>query len=198
MSGWFKGMEVIIQECGLWPAEGLNAQCEGFKCEPGCTNCCCCCLLFTQPNFMAQKSQLEEFVASWGHICDFYPKYHCELNVIEQYWGALKLCYCSLPCTTNLKEMGKKCPGLPWWCAIVADMMVCFHLLHYVLILISCFAAMPIDQHASFWHMHRACQAHKQCGPIGSIMDITHYHLILLLLSSNLFICNSYSKSELP
>jgi len=83
MPGWFKGMEVIIKEHGLWPAEGLNAQCDGFKCEPGQTQCCCCCLLFTQPDFVFQKSQLEEFVTSRGHICDFYPKYHCELNFIE-------------------------------------------------------------------------------------------------------------------
>jgi hypothetical protein len=44
-----------------------------------------------QPDFVSQKSQLEEFVVSQGHIWDFYPKYHCELNFIEQYWGAAKL-----------------------------------------------------------------------------------------------------------
>ena len=41
MPGWFKGMEEIIKERGLWPATGLNAQCEGFKCEPGKKDCCC-------------------------------------------------------------------------------------------------------------------------------------------------------------
>lgn len=35
MPEWFKGMEAIIKERDLWPAKGLNAQCEGFKCEPG-------------------------------------------------------------------------------------------------------------------------------------------------------------------
>jgi len=85
MAGWFKGMEEIIKECGLWSTNGLLAQCEGFKCQPGHTNCCCRQVLFTQPDFISQKSQLEEFVTSWGHICDFYPKYHCELNFIEQY-----------------------------------------------------------------------------------------------------------------
>ena len=35
MPGWFKGMENIIREWGMWPENGLNAQCEGFKCVPG-------------------------------------------------------------------------------------------------------------------------------------------------------------------
>ena len=64
MPGWFKGMETIIKEHGLWPAKGLKAQCQGFKCEPGQTDCCCHRLLFMQPDFTSQKSQLEELVTS--------------------------------------------------------------------------------------------------------------------------------------
>jgi hypothetical protein len=106
MPGWFKGMEAIIREWGLWPAMGgLNAQCKGFKCEAGKKYCCCRRLLFTQPDFMNQKSHLEELITSQGHICDFYPKYHCELNFIEQYWGAAKLCYHSSPKTNDIAEM---------------------------------------------------------------------------------------------
>jgi hypothetical protein len=105
MPEWFKGMEVIICEWGLWPQKGLNAQCEGFKCEAGKTDCCCRRLLFTQPDFENQKSHLEEFITTQGHICDFYPKYHCELNFIEQYWGAAKLIYRTSPKTKDMKEM---------------------------------------------------------------------------------------------
>lgn len=107
MPGWFKGMETIIRERGLWPAKGLNAQCEGFKCIPGKLDCCCRRLLFTQPDFVAQKSSLEELITSRGHICDFYPKYHCELNFIEQYWGAAKFRYRSTPKTSDIDEMEK-------------------------------------------------------------------------------------------
>ena len=64
MPTWFKGMENIIKERGLWRNEGLNAQCKGYKCEPGRTDCCCRRLLFMQPDFTSQKSQLEEFVTS--------------------------------------------------------------------------------------------------------------------------------------
>ena len=107
MPGWFKGMEQIIKERGLWPEGGLNAQCEGFKCVPGHRDCCCRRLLFTQPDFTSQKSQLEEYIMARGHICNFYPKFHCELNFIEQYWGAVKWRYRSSPRTANFDEMEK-------------------------------------------------------------------------------------------
>jgi len=105
MPGWFKGMEQIIHERQLWPSNGLNAQCEGFKCEPGHTDCCCHQLLFTQPDFTNQKSHLEELITSHDHLCDFYPKYHCELNFIEQYWGVAKLRYRTTSKTRDMAEM---------------------------------------------------------------------------------------------
>ncbi|CAG8744627.1 13827_t:CDS:2 [Cetraspora pellucida] len=43
-----------------------------------------------QPDFTMQKSALEELIVERGHICIFYPKFYCELNFIEQYWGAAK------------------------------------------------------------------------------------------------------------
>jgi hypothetical protein len=105
MPGWFKEMEIIIREHGLWPEKGLLAQCKTFWCKKGLTNCCCQHLLFCQPDFKMQKSRLEEFITSHGHICDFYLKYHCELNFIEQYWGAAKFHYRNTTWTTNIIEM---------------------------------------------------------------------------------------------
>ena len=109
MPGWFKGMEVIIRERGLWPEEGdLLAQCPGFRCPPGRADCCCRCILFLQPDFVSQKSQLQELIESRGHLCDFYPKYHCELNFIEQYWGAAKLRFRMAGRAATLDEMERK------------------------------------------------------------------------------------------
>ena len=69
----------------LHNAKTLNAK--------NATSCCCRRILFTQPDFVNQKSELEEYIVLHGHICDFYPKFHCELNFIEQYWGAAKYRY---------------------------------------------------------------------------------------------------------
>jgi hypothetical protein len=107
MAGWFKGMEQIIRERGLWPAKGLKAQCHNFRCPTDQTDCCCRRLLFTQPDFVDHKSQLQELIESRGHLCDFYPKYHCELNFIEQYWGAAKLRFRSMRRAATIEEMEK-------------------------------------------------------------------------------------------
>ena len=104
--GWFKGMEEIIRERGLWPDDKLlPAQCPGFKCPPGSKDCCCRRILYLQPDFMNQRSQLQELIESRHHLCDFYPKYHCELNFIEQYWGAAKARYRVVPRAKTIREM---------------------------------------------------------------------------------------------
>ena len=66
-AGLFKGMKIIIQECcahrSLLPDPmQLCVQCVEFKCVPGCTDCCCQCILFSEPDFVAQKSKLKELI----------------------------------------------------------------------------------------------------------------------------------------
>ena len=107
MPGWFKGMEQIIQERSLWPAKGLKVQCQNFCCPSEQTDCCCRQLLFSQPDFVNQKSQLQELIELRRHLCDFYPKYHCELNFIEQYWGAAKYCFRFKGRPATMEEMEK-------------------------------------------------------------------------------------------
>jgi hypothetical protein len=94
--GWFKGMQTILQEreidCG-----NRKAQCDNASFNQ-CINKVDCCvqrLMYNQPDFVAQKGALQELVEHHGHLCDFYPKFHPELNFIEQYWGAAK--YTQLP-----------------------------------------------------------------------------------------------------
>jgi hypothetical protein len=58
--------------------------------------------------FHVARPQLQEYIESCGHLCDFYPKYHCELNFIEQYWGAAKLCYRVVGRARTLDAMEQK------------------------------------------------------------------------------------------
>ena len=106
--GYFKGMEQILRERGLFPTDRfLKAQCAASlkKCPPGQTMCCCRQILYNQEDFKQQKSQLQELYDDAGHLCLYYPKFHCELNFIEQYWGNAKRQYRETPLTTNDREM---------------------------------------------------------------------------------------------
>ena len=105
--GLFKGMAQILHECGLFPTNrNLKAQCGNSlsKCPPGQSVCCCRRILYNQVDFKEQKSLLQELYESAGHLCLYYPKFHCELNFIEQYWGNAKYRYRETPLTTNDKR----------------------------------------------------------------------------------------------
>jgi len=83
--GMPKGMKYVLIGRGLWQ-DGLRVRCKD------CTSNHCCAkqVLDHQPDFQAQKSLVEEVVESAGHRCIFLPKFHCELNFIEYFWGATK------------------------------------------------------------------------------------------------------------
>lgn len=61
-----------------------------MKCQTGATDCCAKQILDSQPNFMEQKSLVQKVIENAGHLCIFLPKFHCELNFIEFFWGAVK------------------------------------------------------------------------------------------------------------
>lgn len=44
-------------------------------------------------DFLNEKANVEHYVESRGHIALFLPKFHCELNPIEQVWGHSKRYY---------------------------------------------------------------------------------------------------------
>lgn len=74
-------------------------------------------VLSSEPDFKAEKSQLQLFIEARGHVCDFLPKYHCELSPIESKWGRSKFfirCYCeytikgmmeNIPISLGLKRL---------------------------------------------------------------------------------------------
>ena len=100
----FKEMRVILEERGF-PKEqlkGLKQECNGFRCPAGKTDCCIRRLLYRQPDFQGVKSTLEDHCTQRGSGALFLPKFHPELNPIEQCWGCAKWYYRQLP--LSLKE----------------------------------------------------------------------------------------------
>ena len=63
-----------------------------------------------QPDFLAQKSLVQEVIEAAGHLCIVLPKFHCELNFIEFFWGVVKryLCeHCDMTFDTLKQNMPK-------------------------------------------------------------------------------------------
>ena len=50
-------------------------------------------VLSNHDDFKHEKTNVEHYVESRGHIALFLPKFHCELNPIERVWGQSKR-YC--------------------------------------------------------------------------------------------------------
>lgn len=82
-----KGMKQVLIERGLWDNH-LKMQCK--TCPGTVLDCCAAQILKNQDDFKSQQSLVQEVITNAGHLCIFLPKYHCELNFIEFFWGAVK------------------------------------------------------------------------------------------------------------
>jgi len=92
-AGVFKGMTYILEERGLVKESKLHAECKNFKCAPPAIDCCCCRVLYNQPDFTHVPTILENACNTRGFRLIYLPKFHCELNFIEQCWGYAKRIY---------------------------------------------------------------------------------------------------------
>ena len=100
-----------------------DIQPEGFSCKNSDTNNCCCQkTLFCQVDFQTQKSILEEIIESRGHICDFYPKFYCELNLLNSI-GELQNCV-----TVGLPGQS----GQWLWSRMSKNVLMVFHLSKFI------------------------------------------------------------------
>ncbi|KAJ3743043.1 hypothetical protein DFH05DRAFT_1536122 [Lentinula detonsa] len=85
--GWFKGTRVLVQERrekghdlpDVWALKNpgskffkINGACKK-KCEVGQTDCCCHQILYLDPDFVNQKSLLEEHCEARGYSVIFFP-----------------------------------------------------------------------------------------------------------------------------
>ncbi len=53
-------------------------------------DCCMQHILEQQEDFCNQHCLLQKVIKNLGHKVIFYPKFHCEFNFIEIYWGDSK------------------------------------------------------------------------------------------------------------
>jgi hypothetical protein len=104
--GQFKGILQILLERGFNLPSKLRLECRDFKCQNEGPEARCCCrrILYNQPDFQEVKSRLENVCASRGFRVIFLPKFHPELNFIEQCWGAAKRHYRKLPQSKSDQE----------------------------------------------------------------------------------------------
>jgi hypothetical protein len=84
-----KGLKQVLMERGLW-VEKMPKDCKAKFAVGLNPECCALHRLGAQPDFKAQKSIPYEAIDKTCHICDFLPKFHCELAPIENYWGYAK------------------------------------------------------------------------------------------------------------
>ena len=81
-----KGIKAVMKERGIWQ-EKLRGKCSKKHTSDSCCNAR---ILEMQPDFMEQKSSVQEVIEAAGHLCIVLLKFHCELNFIEFFWGAVK------------------------------------------------------------------------------------------------------------
>ncbi|OAX33831.1 hypothetical protein K503DRAFT_836237 [Rhizopogon vinicolor AM-OR11-026] len=103
-AGLFKGMASILTERGF-DVSKLKAQCKNFECAAGAMGCCCRRILYRQPDFANIESLLETTCKARGVQVIFLPKFHCELNFIEQCWGFAKRLYRGYPMSTKDSDL---------------------------------------------------------------------------------------------
>ncbi|KAB5589655.1 hypothetical protein CTheo_6910 [Ceratobasidium theobromae] len=109
--GAFKGIAQILEERGVQDARKLKLVCpagdsqKGQGCQPTATNCCARRAMMNQPDFLTQKSILQIQAKAEGFSVFYLPKYHCELNPIEQCWGAAKRVYRDSPASSTEADL---------------------------------------------------------------------------------------------
>jgi hypothetical protein len=82
--GVAKGLEIVLEE------RGLLAGIQGTGCNKTVLKTDMISVLEQCEDFKSQKNLIEETIAARGHLCVFYPRFHCELSPIELFWRSHK------------------------------------------------------------------------------------------------------------
>jgi len=77
------GQEDTIDDANLDTAEGPTIESDSKW-------CCLYRVISLQDDFINEKPMIQHYLEERGHVCVFYPKFHCEFNSIEMLWGYAK------------------------------------------------------------------------------------------------------------
>lgn len=75
---------------GMDEADESEEENDSLPQVPSGPKCCMRKVLAEQFDFRNEKPLLQVIIEEAGHKCYFLPKFHCELNPIEMYWGWVK------------------------------------------------------------------------------------------------------------
>ncbi|KAH8916778.1 hypothetical protein BT69DRAFT_1227864, partial [Atractiella rhizophila] len=109
VNGTPKGIKTILKERGLW-IDGLRGCCKKIAEHHDDNKCCAQRWMAAQPDFQAQKSAVIEAVEAAGHYAIMLPKFHCEINYIEFFWGRIKY-YCRENCDYTFEGLKRTIPA---------------------------------------------------------------------------------------
>jgi len=129
-------------------------------------------VLYNQPDFVHVKSLLETYCKSHGVEVIFLPKFHCELNFIEQCWGYAKRIYRHYP--PSSKEADLEQNVLSALEAVPLDSMRKSVQLPFTIIIYwsDYCTGSPYALVGSWMHMRRGWMGNRLCGLQRSIGDI--------------------------
>ena len=101
-----KGLKLVLTERGLLDGK-LKLDCKDKASVR--SDCCSRHMMAAQPDFKEQQSILYEYLATTDHLCDFLPKFHCELAPVECIWGYAKR-NCRIKCDYSIQALGNAVP----------------------------------------------------------------------------------------
>jgi hypothetical protein len=168
-------MAVILEERGFEGVQKVRAECSGFKCDKAVDRCCCRRMLFNEPDFVNVESLLEITCKARGYAVIFLPKFHCELNFIEQCWGFAKRKYrLNPPSSLESKLESNVIAAL--------DTVPLQVMRRYALSLsfesnnmTACVTDLQHGLSASWMPIERVSMANKQRGQVKNIVDIASF-----------------------
>jgi hypothetical protein len=134
-------------------------------------------VLYNQPDFADPTSSVEVICQNWEFGVIFLLKYHCELNPIEQCWGASKRVYREYPPLNTEAELEQNVLSS---LATVEVGAICRYIT-------------DLSDYASvlLMHMKMALMGNKPHGPQRSIEATERFHYLGKLISM-MPVCKSH------